>query len=127
MPTSVFDAFQFVVAFYMFYVAIKGDGPFYNFPAIPKKKQESVRKTLRTIYAIGGCISLIDGAAALLRNRMFTVTYKDGEENIVQNFTIDSMPFITYNFLRMFSFGCSIAIVGLLIGILVYIKKVQNR
>ena len=111
----------------MFYVAIKGTGAFYNFPAIPKKKQEEVRKTLRIIYAVGGCVSLLDGAAAMLRNRMFTVTYKEEEAVITQNFTIGALPFITYDFLRMFSLICSISIVVLLLVILIYVNRQQKR
>ena len=58
------DAFQILVAAYLFYVAIKGSGTLYNFPEIPKKKKEAVRNTLRKLYALGGFISLIDGAAS---------------------------------------------------------------
>ena len=117
------DAFQILVAAYLFYVAIKGSGTLYNFPEIPRKKKEAVRNTLRKLYALGGFISLIDGAASILQNSMFTVNYTENGAEITQNFTIPWLPFLTYDLLSTISFICTILIVALLIGIIVYIRK----
>ena len=117
------DAFQILVAAYLFYVSIKGSGTLYNFPEIPKKKQASVRGTLRKLYALGGFISLIDGAASILQNSMYTVEYTESGAEITQNFSIPGLPFITYDFLSDISLVCTILIVALLIGIIVYIRK----
>ena len=126
MTNTALDAFQLLIAVYLFYTAIKGSGTLYNFPGIPKKKQETVRKNLRIIYIIGGCIALLDGAFAMLQNDMFTLTYTEEETVITQNYTIEALPFLTYDMLRAFSFGCSIAMLVLLAVLFIYIRKQQN-
>ena len=60
------DAFQLLIAVYLFYVSIKGSGTLYNFPEIPKNKKESVRGHLRKLYAAAGCIALFDGMVSML-------------------------------------------------------------
>lgn len=119
------DAFQLLVAVYLFYVAIKGSGTLYNFPEIPKKKKEEVRQNLRKIYAVGGCISLLDGAASILQNSMFTVEYTEDSINVTQNFSIDGLPFISYDLLSAISVACTALIVLLLVGVIVYIRKIH--
>lgn len=117
------DAFQLLIAVYLFYVAIKGSGTLYNFPTVPKKKQETVRQNLRKMYAAGGVISLLDGAASMLQNSMFSVEYTENGMEISQNYTIPALPFISYQFLSAFSFGCTVLFLLLLAGIVLYIRK----
>ena len=62
------DAFQLLVACYLFFTAAKGSGTLYNFPEVPKKKQEPLRQLLRKIYASGGVIALLDGCVSMLQN-----------------------------------------------------------
>ncbi len=117
------DAFQLLIAVYLFYVSIRGSGTLYNFPEVPKNKKESVRGNLRKLYAAAGCIALLDGMVSMLQNSMFTVDYAENEAVITQNFTIGSMPFITYEFLSTASFVCSVIFVLLLVSVVVLIKK----
>ena len=123
MPTAGLDAFQLLVAAYLFYVAAKGSGTLYNFPTIPKKKQAEVRKNLRIVYAFGGLISLLDGAASMLQNSMFSVKESEAGVEIIQNYTIDVLPFITYDLLSKVSLGCTVIIVLMLFGVVIYTRK----
>lgn len=127
MPAASLDAFQVLIAFYLFYTAIKGSGTLYNFPGIPKKKAEAVHRNLRIIYTAAGFISLLDGAVSMLENSMFTVNYTEEGAEIVQNYTIGALPFITYDLLRSISFGCIIAILILLAGLFIYVRKQQKN
>lgn len=117
------DAFQLLIAVYLFYVSIKGSGTLYNFPEIPKDKKGSVRGQLRKLYAAAGCVALLDGMVSMLQNSMFTVDYTENEAVVTQNFTIGSMPFITYEFLSTASFVCSVIFVLLLVSVIFLIKK----
>ena len=123
MPTVGLDAFQLLIAAYLFYVAAKGSGTLYNFPSIPKKKQDEVHKNLRIIYAFGGLVSLLDGAATMLQNSMFSVNETEAGVEIVQNYTIDGLPFITYDLLSKVSLACMIVIVLMLFGVIIYTRK----
>ena len=125
-PTAGLDAFQILVAFYLFYTAWTGSGTLYNFPGIPKKKAGIVRRNLRIIYIIGGVVSLLDGAVSMLLNNMFSVSYTEEGAEIVQNYTIDAFPFITYGMLRSISFGCIIFMLILLAGVFIYLRKQQR-
>ena len=125
MNHSSLDAFQLLVAFYLFYIAIKGSGTLYNFPQIPKSKQEKTRQTLRKLYAACGFVALIDAAASILQNSMYTVDYTEDTVKITQNVTIEALPFINYNLLSNISLICTFLIVLLLVGVIIYIQK-QN-
>lgn len=123
MSHTSLDAFQLLVAVYLFYVAVRGSGTLYNFPEVPKQKQESVRQVLRKIYFAGGCIALLDGAASMLQNSMFTAEYTENGVNITQNYTLDALPFITYRMLTTVSIVCTVAFVLLLAGVIIYTRK----
>ena len=112
------DAFQLLVAVYLFYVSIRGSGTLYNFPEIPKDKKESVRQQLRKLYAAAGCIALLDGLVSML-----TVDYIENEAVITQNFSIGSLSFINYQFLSAISFVCTVLFVLLLAGVVFLVRK----
>ena len=117
------DAFQLLVAVYLFYVSIRGSGTLYNFPEIPKDKKESVRQQLRKLYAAAGCIALLDGLVSMLQNSMFSVDYVENEAVITQNFTIGSLSFINYQFLSAVSIVCTVLFVLLLAGVVFLVRK----
>ena len=123
MDRSFLDAFQFIVAGYLFYTVIKGSGTLYNFPDVPAAKKKSVHKNLRRFYLAGAVIALLDGLAAVLQNQMFTVNYTETGSVITQNFSIPWLPFLTYQMLSTFSLVCTVLFVALLIGVMVYVKK----
>ena len=119
------DAFQLLIAAYLFYVAVKGSGTLYNFPEIPEKKRETVRQQLRKIYALCGFVALFDGCVALLQNSMFSVEYTENGPQITQNFTISALPFLSYSMLSAVSTICTVIFVLILVGVILYIRKMR--
>ena len=119
------DAFQLLIAAYLFYVAVKGSGTLYNFPEIPEKKRETVRQQLRKIYALCGFVALFDGCVALLQNSMFSVEYTENGPQITQNFTIRALPFLSYSMLSAVSTICTVIFVLILVGVILYIRKMR--
>lgn len=123
MSHNFLDAFQLLIAAYLFYTALKGSGTLYNFPEVPKKKQSEVHRNLRIIYAVGGVIALIDGLASMVQNTMYRVTYTESSAEVTQVGTISGLSFLTYDMLSAISLVCTILIVALLIGTMIYVKK----
>ena len=119
------DAFQLLIAVYLFYVAIKGSGTLYNFPEIPEKRREEVRQRLRKIFALCGVIALFDGCVSMLQNSMFSVEYTEAGEQVTQNFTIGVLPFLSYTMLSVISAFCTVAFVLILVGVIIYIRKMR--
>lgn len=117
------DAFQLLVAFYLFFTAAKGSGTLYNFPEVPKKKQEPLRQLLRKIYAVCGVISLLDGCVSMLQNAMFTVAYTESGMEITQNFTINALPFLSYGMLSAASTVLTVLFILLLAAVVIIIRK----
>ena len=112
------DAFQLLIAVYLFYVAAKGSGTLYNFPEIPESRKETAKRSLRKLYAAAGCVALLDGCVSMLQNSMFTVEYSENEMKITQNFTISLFPFLNYRMLSVFSVICTILFLLLLVVLL---------
>ena len=127
MPTAFLDSFQLVVALYLFYVSIKGSGQMYRFFDISEEDQLRVRLPLRLIYAIGGCIALIESAVCMLQNQMFTQTVTDQGVVITQNFTIEALPFLTYEMMSTISSVLTIVIVLLLAGVVIWLRKLSHH
>ena len=126
MPTAGLDAFQLLIAIYLFYVALKGSGTLYNFPEIPKTKQAAVHKNLRIIYTVGGFIALLDGVCAMLQNSMFTEKYTETGTEIIQNYTLGGLPFITYDLLSRICLVCTILMPVMLFGVIFYTRKQRS-
>ena len=117
------DAFQLLIAVYLFYVAAKGSGTLYNFPEIPEARKETAKRSLRKLYAAAGCVALLDGCVSMLQNSMFTVEYSENEMKITQNFTISLFPFLSYRMLSVFSVICTILFLLLLVCAVLIIRK----
>ena len=121
MPTAFLDSFQLIVAFYLFYVSIKGSGQMYRFFDISEEDQMRVRLPLRLIYAIAGIIALVESAVCMLQNQMFTQTI------IIQNFSIEVLPFLTYDMMSTISSALTLVIVLLLAGVVIWLRKLSHR
>lgn len=117
MPTGILDSFQLIVALYLFYIAIKGTGQMYRFGDMDEEAQALVRKPLRICYAISGFIALADFGVCCLQSNMFTRTVGEDGVQIVQNFTIDALPFLSYGMLTI----ASSVLIALLLGFLVFV------
>ena len=117
------DAFQLLIAVYLFYVAAKGSGTLYNFPEIPESRKETAKRSLRKLYAAAGCVALLAGCVSMLQNSMFTVEYSENEMKITQNFTISLFPFLSYRMLSVFSVICTILFLLLLVCAVLIIRK----
>ncbi len=124
--TGFLDTFQLMIAGYLFYAAFKGNGNLYNYPGVPKEKRAGMRKNLRKFYFWGGIIALLDTAASMLQSAMFTVNYTETGQEITQNFTIEALPFLTYDMLSTISLSLSIGLMLLFVILIIYTRKLQN-
>lgn len=127
MPTAFLDSFQLIVAFYLFYVSFKGSGQMYRFFDISEEDQMRVRLPLRLIYAIAGIIALVESAVCMLQNQMFTQTITENGVIIIQNFSIEVLPFLTYDMMSTISSALTLVIVLLLAGVVIWLRKLSHR
>ena len=127
MPTAFLDSFQLIVAVYLFYVSIKGSGQMYRFFDISEEDQMRVRLPLRLIYAIAGIIALVESAVCMLQNQMFTQTITENGVIIIQNFSIEVLPFLTYDMMSTISSALTLVIVLLLAGVVIWLRKLSHR
>lgn len=122
------DSFQLIVAIYLLYIAIKGDGQMYRFFDLPKEEQPRVRRPLRTAYLVCGLLALLDAGANMLQNSMFTQQFAaDGAATVIQNFTLPSLPFVTYGLLSIVSTVLTCLIIGILACVFVYLRTLSKR
>lgn len=124
LSTVSLDSFQLIVAIYLFYVAAKGSGTLYRFGDLPEEEETRIRPKLRLIYFTGGLIALAETGVCMLQNSMFSIvrTETGGAERI-QNFQLDTFPFLTFEMMSMISSLLSLAIILLLAGTFVWIRK----
>ncbi|NLZ66250.1 MAG: hypothetical protein GX910_01095 [Clostridiaceae bacterium] len=123
MPTGILDSFQLVVGLYLFYVAIKGSGQMYRFGDMDEKTQLQIRKTLRILYAVGGTLALAEFGLCALQNSMFTRTADESGVTITQNYSIEALPFLSYNLLSILIFSLTVLLVGLLAFIFLWMRR----
>ena len=123
MPTGILDSFQLVVGLYLFYVAIKGSGQMYRFGDMDEKTQLQIRKTLRILYAVGGTLALAEFGLCALQNSMFTRTADESGVTITQNYSIDALPFLSYNLLSILIFSLTMLLVGLLAFVFLWMRR----
>ena len=123
MPTGILDSFQLVVGLYLFYVAIKGSGQMYRFGDMDEKTQLQIRKTLRCLYAVGGTLALAEFGLCALQNSMFTRTADESGVTITQNYSIEALPFLSYNLLSILIFSLTVLLVGLLAFIFLWMRR----
>ena len=123
MPTGILDSVQIVVALYLFYIAFKGSGQMYRFGDMDEETQQQIRTPLRLLYAAGGLIALIEFGLCCLQNSMFTRTADETGVTIVQNYSIDALPFLSYDLLSVLSAVLTALLVGLLVFIFIWMRR----
>lgn len=121
--TLLLDSFQLIVAIYLFYVAIKGEGQMYRFFDLSEKERPRVHKILRTCYFVCAFLALADAGVNMLQNTMFTQTISQNEILITQHFRLDAFPFITYQLLSVISAVLTVLIIVGLVGVLIYVRR----
>ena len=114
MPTGILDSFQIVVALYLFYIAFKGSGQMYRFGDMDEETQQQIRTPLRLLYAAGGLIALIEFGLC---------TADETGVTIVQNYSIDALPFLSYDLLSVLSAVLTALLVGLLVFIFIWMRR----
>lgn len=127
MSTVFLDSFQLIVAVYLLYLAIKGKGKMYQFFDIPQADQPRVQKLLRTAYLVCGLLALLDAGANMLQNSMYTQNILESGTTITQNFTVESLPFLSYDLLSTVSAVLTGLIVAGLAGVFIYLRVLSNR
>jgi threonine/homoserine/homoserine lactone efflux protein len=121
------DSFQLIVAVYLLYLAIKGKGNMYRFFDIPQSEQPRIQKLLRAAYLTGGLLALSDAGLNMLQNTMYTQQVTESGEEIIQNFTVGALPFISYDFLSYASSVLTLLIVLVLAGTFIYLRRVSRK
>ena len=86
-----------------------------------------MRLPLRLIYAIAGIIALVESAVCMLQNQMFTQTITENGVIIIQNFSIEVLPFLTYDMMSTISSALTLVIVLLLAGVVIWLRKLSHR
>ena len=123
MPTGILDSFQLIVALYLFYIAIKGTGQMYRFGDMDEEAQALLRKPLRVCYATSGFIALADFGVCCLQSSMFTRTVGEDGVQIVQNFTIDALPFLSHKMLTTASSVLIALLLGMLVFVVIWVRR----
>ena len=80
-------------------------------------------RRLRLLYAAGGLIALIEFGLCCLQNSMFTRTADETGVTIVQNYSIDALPFLSYDLLSVLSAVLTALLVGLLVFIFIWMRR----
>ena len=86
-----------------------------------------VRLPLRLNYSIAGIIALVESAVCMLQNQMFTQTITENGVIIIQNFSIEVLPFLTYDMMSTISSALTLVIVLLLAGVVIWLRKLSHR
>ena len=127
MSTALLDSFQLIVALYLFYVAIRGSGQMYRFVEESHPEYQAVRRRLRLIYLVGGFLALIDFGVNALQGQMFTRVVEEDGVRIVQNFSVEQLPFLSYNLLSVVSTVLTAILAILLVAVVLWLRRVQAR
>ena len=127
MSTALLDSFQLIVAGYLLYIAIKGNGQMYRFGNLSEADQAAVHKPLRILYAIGGVIALAEFGITSLKSSMFTIVSTEAGSSITQNFSISGFSFLTYDLLGIISTVLNICLILLLMGIFIWLYRKGPR
>ena len=61
----------------------------------------------------------------MLQNSMYSVEYTENGPQITQNFTISALPFLSYSMLSTLSTICTVVFVMILVGVILYIRKMR--
>ena len=63
----------------------------------------------------------------MLQNQMFTQTITENGVIIIQNFSIEVLPFLTYDMMSTISSALTLVIVLLLAGVVIWLRKLSHR
>lgn len=124
--SSFLDSFQLIVAIYLFYIAIRGQGSMYRFFDLPEKSQKRVQKPLRIIYFVCALLALLDTTLSALQSSMFTVTFSGDVSTVVQNYELSAFSFLSYDLLNAAGYILTGAIVLLLCSVLLWLWHLRK-
>ena len=72
-------------------------------------------------------IALVKSAVCMLQNQMFTQTITENGVIIIQNFSIEVLPSLTYDMMSTISSALTLVIVLLLAGVVIWLRKLSHR
>jgi len=127
MGSGFADSLQLLIGIYLLYMGIRGENLENRMSGVPDKKEVKEPKALRVLYIIGGIAALSDFGICMLRSRMFTVEQTEAGLSVTQNFTISSLPFLTYDLLNTASRILSLAALAILIISAIWLFVLSSR
>ena len=127
MGTGFIDSFQLIIGIYLLYMGVKGENLGNRLSGTPDKNEVKEPVALRVLYIVGAVFALSDFGICMLRNKMFTVEAAQEGANITQNFTIDALPFLTYDLMNTVSRVLSLLALAVLIGSAVWLLILSSR
>ena len=127
MGTGFIDSFQLIIGIYLLYMAVKGENLENRLSGTPDKNEVKEPAALRVLYIVGAVFALSDFGICMLRNKMFTVEAAQEGVSITQNFTIDALPFLTYDLMNTVSRVLSLLALAVLIGSAIWLFILSSR
>ena len=127
MGTGFIDSFQLIIGIYLLYMGVKGENLGNRLSGTPDKNEVKEPVALRVLYIVGAVFALSDFGICMLRNKMFTVEAAQEGVSITQNFTIDALPFLTYDLMNTVSRVLSLLALAVLIGSAVWLLILSSR
>ena len=127
MGTGFIDSFQLIIGIYLLYMGVKGENLENRLSGTPDKNEVKEPVALRVLYIVGAVFALSDFGICMLRNKMFTVEAAQEGVTITQNFTIDALPFLTYDLMNTVSRVLSLLALAVLIGSAIWLFILSSR
>lgn len=127
MGTGFIDSFQLIIGIYLLYMGVRGENLENRLSGIPDKNEVKEPVALRVLYIVGAVFALSDFGICMLRNKMFTVEAAQEGVTVTQNFTIDALPFLTYDLMNTVSRVLSLLALAVLIGSAVWLLILSSR
>ena len=127
MGTGFIDSFQLIIGIYLLYMGVKGENLGNRLSGTPDKNEVKEPVALRVLYIVGAVFALSDFGLCMLRNKMFTVEAAQEGVTITQNFTIDALPFLTYDLMNTVSRVLSLLALAVLIGSAIWLFILSSR
>ena len=127
MGSGFVDSMQLIIGIYLLYMGLKGENLGNRLSGVPDKQEVKEPRALRVLYIIGGVFALSDFGICTLRNNMFTVEQTQAGVSVTQNFTIDALPFLTYDLMNSVSKVLSFLALAILIGSAVWLLVLSTR
>ena len=127
MGTGFIDSFQLIIGIYLLYMGVKGENLENRLSGTPDKNEVKEPAALRVLYIVGAVFALSDFGICMLRNKMFTVEASQEGVSITQNFTIDALPFLTYDLMNTVSRVLSLLALAVLIGSAIWLFILSSR